>query len=124
VVQHATVDAALAVEIASLREMAAVLREQLADTRQERDRWRAQAERLALPSQSPPRWSWRWLRSSCLCRRRNACARRSLRAAPRLAPFPGEFHSNQEEVMSEDIAKRLLSAARAIEVASGSLADQ
>jgi hypothetical protein len=35
-----------------------------ADVRQERDRWRAQAERVALPSPLPPTWSWRWLRST------------------------------------------------------------
>ena len=39
--------ASLEVEIAALREMAALLREQLDDTRRDRDHWRDQAQRLA-----------------------------------------------------------------------------
>ena len=43
----------------------AMLRDQLADTRRDRDAWRDQAQRLALPSPPAPEpvsW-WRWLRT-------------------------------------------------------------
>lgn len=65
--------AALSAEIASLREMLSMMRERESDLREERDRWRTQAERLAaLPPPTPPAtvepekpmgW-WRWLRTS------------------------------------------------------------
>jgi hypothetical protein len=42
-----------------------MLREQLGDARRDRDAWRDQAQRLALPSPPAPEpmsW-WRWLRT-------------------------------------------------------------
>jgi excisionase family DNA binding protein len=58
--------AALAGEVASLREMLAMMREQLDDVRHDRDRWRDQAERLALAPPKPvakPLTLWQWLRT-------------------------------------------------------------
>ena len=43
-VRDATPDATLDAEIAGLREVAALLRDQLADVKQDRDAWRSQAE--------------------------------------------------------------------------------
>jgi hypothetical protein len=66
----------LAGEIAALRATATLMREQIADLREDRDRWRGIAERLAIappaPSPAPPpepevapkRSLWRWLRST------------------------------------------------------------
>jgi hypothetical protein len=76
-VHPATGDAASAVlsgEIEALRATAALMREQIADLREDRDRWRDQAERLAIAAPKPPEtppatvpervtW-WRWLRST------------------------------------------------------------
>ena len=76
--------ASLEVEIAALRDMAALLREQLDDTRRDRDHWRDQAQRLAplpTPAAAPPLllpppasapeplmlW-WKWLRLDRLAR--------------------------------------------------------
>ena len=77
--------ASLGVEIAALRDMAALLREQLDDIRRDRDHWRDQAQRLAplpppaaappLPMLAPPAsapqppmlW-WKWLRLDRLTR--------------------------------------------------------
>jgi excisionase family DNA binding protein len=59
--------AALAGEVAALREMLAMMREQLDDTRHDRDRWRDQAERLALAPPKPiakPLTLWQWLRTT------------------------------------------------------------
>jgi hypothetical protein len=76
VVHLATGDAtggALAGEIAALRATASLMREQIADLREDRDRWRGIAERLAItppappetPPETPPKVSlWRWLRST------------------------------------------------------------
>jgi hypothetical protein len=77
--------ASLEVEIAALRDMAALLREQLDDTRCDRDHWRDQAQRLAplpppvaapplpmLPppasAPQPPMLWWKWLRLDRLAR--------------------------------------------------------
>ena len=49
--------ASLEVEIAALRDIAALLREQLSDIRRDRDHWRDQAQRLAPlspPAAAPP----------------------------------------------------------------------
>lgn len=45
--------------------LVALLREQLTDMRQDRDAWRDQAQRLALPgpARKPMTW-WRWLRTT------------------------------------------------------------
>src|SRR5262245_29718208 len=44
------------------------LRAVIADLRRDRDEWRDQAQRLALPkpvaADVAPRWSWRWLRTT------------------------------------------------------------
>jgi hypothetical protein len=65
--------AALSGEIAALRATATLMREQIADLREDRDRWRGIAERLAIappappeiPPETPARVSWwRWLRST------------------------------------------------------------
>jgi hypothetical protein len=55
-------DAVLAAEVEALRTTAALLREQVADLREDRDRWRTVAERLTLapPALAPRPW-WRWL---------------------------------------------------------------
>jgi hypothetical protein len=64
----------LAGEIEALRATASLMREQIADLREDRDRWRGIAERLAIappapvetPPETPPApvtW-WRWLRST------------------------------------------------------------
>ena len=64
---------ALAGEIEALRATATLMREQITDLREDRDRWRGIAERLAIappappetPSATPPKVSlWRWLRST------------------------------------------------------------
>jgi excisionase family DNA binding protein len=57
--------AALEAQIAGLREIGELLRRQLDDVREDRDRWRSQAERLALPGPVTPaapvaRTSWWW----------------------------------------------------------------
>jgi len=52
---------ALEAQIAGLREVGELLRRQLDDVREDRDRWRGQAERLALISPPPSRSWWRWL---------------------------------------------------------------
>jgi hypothetical protein len=66
----------LAGEIEALRATATMMREQIADLREDRDRWRGVAERLAIappvPSPTPSETStptapvswWRWLRTS------------------------------------------------------------
>ncbi len=63
----------LAGEIEALRATATLMREQIADLREDRDRWRGIAERLAIappappetPAETPPKMSlWRWLRST------------------------------------------------------------
>jgi hypothetical protein len=67
---HAT-SAALAAEVAALREMLTMMREQAAELRHDRDEWRDQAQRFAaLPApatpatpEKPMTW-WRWLRST------------------------------------------------------------
>ncbi len=76
VVHLATGDARgdpLAGEIEALRATATSMREQIADLREDRDRWRGIAERLAIappappetPAETPPKMSlWRWLRST------------------------------------------------------------
>ena len=77
VVHLATGDAtgsALAGEIEALRATGALMREQIADLREDRDRWRGIAERLAIappaPAETPPETPparvslWRWLRST------------------------------------------------------------
>jgi hypothetical protein len=78
-VRSATGDATgsdLTGEIAALRATAALMREQIADLREDRDRWRGVAERLAIappapspasppePEVTPKRSLWRWLRST------------------------------------------------------------
>ena len=53
---------ALEAQIAGLREVGELLRRQLDDVREDRDRWRRQAERLALTRRPPPsRFWWRRL---------------------------------------------------------------
>lgn len=52
VVQDST--PALEAQINGLREVGELLRQQLIDVREDRDRWRQQAERLVLPAPSPP----------------------------------------------------------------------
>ena len=52
---------ALEAQIAGLREVGELLRRQLDDVREDRDRWRGQAERLALTSPPPSRFWWRRL---------------------------------------------------------------
>jgi hypothetical protein len=52
---------ALEAEIAGLREVGELLRRQLDDVREDRDRWRGQAERLALTIPPPSRSWWRRL---------------------------------------------------------------
>jgi hypothetical protein len=77
VVHLATGDAtggALAGEVEALRATAALMREQISDLREDRDRWRGIAERLAIappapinpsPETPPARVSlWRWLRTT------------------------------------------------------------
>lgn len=77
VVHLATGDAtggALAGEIEALRATAALMREQIGDLREDRDRWRGIAERLAIappapvetgPETPPARVTWwRWLRTT------------------------------------------------------------
>jgi hypothetical protein len=66
--RYAAPDAA-AIQLAGLAVEVGMLRDQLADTRRDRDAWRDQAQRLALPSPSPepepePMSLWRWLRST------------------------------------------------------------
>jgi hypothetical protein len=58
VVYHATV---LETEIAGLRQVSELLRRELDDVRQDRDRWRTQAERLALTDATARRPWWRRL---------------------------------------------------------------
>ena len=55
VVPNATPDVTpvLEAQIAALRAVSELLRAQLKDTREERDRWQQQAERLALPLPAP-----------------------------------------------------------------------
>ena len=57
---HATPNATLEVQIAGLKEVGELLRQQLDDIRTDRDCWRSQAERLVLPapvsSVSRPWW--------------------------------------------------------------------
>jgi excisionase family DNA binding protein len=57
--------AALNAQIDGLKQIAELLRNQLTDALQQRDRWQQQAERLALapPTQEPMTW-WRWLRTT------------------------------------------------------------
>jgi hypothetical protein len=68
--RYAVPDAALAeanLRAAGLVVEVGILREQLGDTRRDRDAWREQAQRLALPKPEPepePQSWWRWLRSS------------------------------------------------------------
>jgi hypothetical protein len=50
---------ALEAQIAALREVGELLRRQLDDVREDRDRWRGQAERLALIIPPPSRSWWR-----------------------------------------------------------------
>ena len=52
---------ALEAQIAGLREVGELLRRQLDDVREDRDRWRRQAERLALTRPPPSRSWWRRL---------------------------------------------------------------
>ena len=52
---------ALEAQIAGLREVGELLRRQLDDVREDRDRWRRQAERLALTRPPPSRFWWRRL---------------------------------------------------------------
>ena len=52
---------ALEAQIAGLREVGELLRRQLDDVREDRDRWRGQAERLALTRPPPSRFWWRRL---------------------------------------------------------------
>ena len=52
---------ALEAQIAGLREVGNLLRRQLDDVREDRDRWRGQAERVALMSPPPSRSWWRRL---------------------------------------------------------------
>jgi hypothetical protein len=52
---------ALEAQIAGLREVGELLRRQLDDVREDRDRWRGQAERLAVTSPPPSRSWWRRL---------------------------------------------------------------
>ena len=52
---------ALEAQIAGLREVGELLRRQLDDVREDRDRWRGQAERLALTRPPPSRSWWRRL---------------------------------------------------------------
>jgi excisionase family DNA binding protein len=56
------------IQIAALRDMLAVLRGEVADLREQRDRWQAMAERLSLappqPSPKPAMTWWRWLRTT------------------------------------------------------------
>ena len=52
---------ALEAQIARLRKVGELLRRQLDDMREDRDRWRRQAERLALTSPPPSRSWWRRL---------------------------------------------------------------
>jgi len=44
--------------------LVAELRAVIADLRQDRDQWREQAQRLALPAPKEPITWWRWLRST------------------------------------------------------------
>ena len=77
--------ASLEIEIAALRDVAALLREQLGDIRRDRDHWRDQAQRLAplspraaapslpmLPppasTPQPPMLWWKWLHLDRLMR--------------------------------------------------------
>jgi hypothetical protein len=66
--RHATEDAAaLAMahqRTAQAEERLAELKAMLEDLRQDRDAWRDQAQRLALPSPQSSRSWWRWLRST------------------------------------------------------------
>ncbi len=52
---------ALEAQIAGLLEVGELLRRQLDDVREDRDRWRGQAERLALTRPAPSRSWWRRL---------------------------------------------------------------
>jgi hypothetical protein len=52
---------ALEAQIAGLRQVGELLRRQLDDVREDRDRWRGQAERLVLKSPPPSRSWWRRL---------------------------------------------------------------
>ena len=62
--RYAAPDAA-AIQLAGLAVEVGMLREQLGDTRRDRDAWRDQAQRLALPSPVPERMPWwRWLRTA------------------------------------------------------------
>ena len=69
--RYAPPDAA-AIQLAGLAVEVGMLRDQLADARRDRDAWRDQAQRLALPKPEPehspepePRMTWwRWLRTS------------------------------------------------------------
>jgi hypothetical protein len=82
-VHRATGGVALEAEVAHLREMLAMMREQTVDLREDRDRWRSMCERLALPAPTPqepapatpvplappaptpePMAWWRWLRTT------------------------------------------------------------
>jgi hypothetical protein len=64
----ATDDAAWRAEVAARVAVAEArlgdLKAMLDDMRTERDAWRKQAQRLALPNPEPARKSWRWLRST------------------------------------------------------------
>jgi len=68
-VHQATIKATTAVlagEVAALREMLAMMREQLDDTKHDRDQWRDQAQRLTLAPPKPvakPLTLWQWLRT-------------------------------------------------------------
>jgi hypothetical protein len=64
--------AALEAQISGLRQVAELLRQQVDDLREDRERWRLQAERLAvLPAPTKPepepnqvKRIWRWMRST------------------------------------------------------------
>jgi excisionase family DNA binding protein len=62
--QDATPDVTplLEAQINALRQVSELLRQQLDDTREDRDRWRAQAERLALPAPATAVASRPWWR--------------------------------------------------------------
>jgi predicted site-specific integrase-resolvase len=62
--QHAQPDAELHIRVALAEQRLGDLKAQLEDMRSQRDKWQAQAERLALPTPAAPMSLWRWLRST------------------------------------------------------------
>lgn len=63
--QHAQPDIELRLKLALAEQRLGDFKAQLEDLRQQRDRWQAVAERLALPTPAePPTSWWRWLRTT------------------------------------------------------------